>query len=166
MSTEKRLRRFGIVTALLGSALMAGEASATILLARQNINPQGDEVAPFPATNLELGGGQTVVGFSTSVPDQVVRVIFNAEASIGGATTNWLDTTILLDGFFCQPTQSDNALVSGNGTAVVNDGWVSAVTQCFRSMATAGAHTLSVQVTPNPAIGWRIDDLSLVIDTE
>jgi hypothetical protein len=170
-----RMWRFIVLTALLGLGLMASDASATILLTRANTNTQSDAVAPFPATFLDLdsaAGAQTSLTFSTTVANQLVRVILNAECSIGGAATNWLDTTILVNPagplaeFALPPSAGDNAFCSGNGTATHLDGFVSAVTQAFAQIPTAGVHTIRVLVTPVPGVPWRIDSLSIVIDSQ
>lgn len=157
--------------ALLGLALTASDASARLLQMRSSIDPQQDASSPYPATFLQLSAGLTSATFSTSGA-QYVRVIFNAECSIGGSTTNYLDSTIYIDPsgaaaeFAVAPSNSDNALCSGNGTASYSDGQVSAVTQVFAWIPTAGVHRIRVQVTPVPAAPWRIDDMSLVIDDQ
>lgn len=172
-----RICRSVALTSLLGLGLMASDASATILLARANINTQSDVVAPFPATYLDLDsaiGVQTSLTFSTTVANQLVRVILNAQCSIGGAATNWLDTTIYVDpagplaAYTIPPSAGDNAFCSGNGTATHLDGYVSAVTQAFTQVPTAGVHTIRVLVQPIPILGvpWQIRALSLVVDTQ
>jgi hypothetical protein len=166
---------FIALTALLGLGLVSSDASANILLARANTNAQIDDVAPFPATYLDLdgaGGAQTSLTFSTTVANQLVRVILNAECSIGGAATNFLDTTIYVDpagplaAYTLTPTSGDNGFCSGNGTATHLDGYVSAVTQAFTQVPTAGVHSVRVLVLPVPGAPWRIDSLSIVIDSQ
>jgi hypothetical protein len=152
----------GAICALFGLTLTPTPASATILLVSSNIAPISDAAAPFPATLV------LTRTFTTTVPNQLIRVVYNAECSIGGATTNWLDDNITIDGVVAPPSNSDNALCSGNGTASQNDGWVSAVTQVYLRVPNAGAHVINVIVQPMPGAGapWRIDDQSLVIDTQ
>lgn len=107
--------------------------------------------------------------FNTGVANQFVRVIFNAECAIGGATTyTWLNVDILVDGQALNPSGNDNALCTSNNTLTTFDGWVSAVTQAFGTVASAGVHTVQVRVTPTSPDNaeWVIDDLSLVIDTQ
>jgi hypothetical protein len=167
-TTKMRKTRSAAIAALLGLGLMAGEASATIVLATHNVTPQVGAAAANLDLDGTLAGVQVFKFFHTTVPNQLVRVIFNAEGTIGGVNTTWLDDTIYIDGVPCAPSNSDNALVSGNGTATHNDGWVSAVTQCYARVPVAGGHNVRVLVTPFGAgFGfWRIDDLSLVIDTQ
>ncbi len=152
------------IAALFGLGLMAGEASANIVLATSNVTPQ------LGATSLNLDLDGTLIGpqiLKTFTAGGLVRVIFNAEATIAGGPATWLDDTIFIDGIPCTPSDSDNALVSGAGGATRDDGWVSAVTQCYRVLP-FGVHNIRVQVTPvNPGnAAWRVDDLSLVIDTQ
>jgi hypothetical protein len=138
---------------------------------QSNTIPQGDSSSPYPTTDLQLSPAITSVTFRTSGP-QYVRVIFNAECSVGGGTTNFLDSTIYIDPsgtapeFAVSPSNTNNALCSGNGTTTQNDGWVSAVTKVFAYIPTAGVHRIRVRVTPFPGVPWRIDNTSLVIDSE
>lgn len=147
--------------ALLGFGLVAGQASATVLCGVTNIVPIQDVAAPFPATIVIRST------FRTPIPNQLVDIKYNAECSIAGAPTNWLNTDIVIDPagtpapFVCPPSNSDNALCSGNHTATQNDGWVSAVTNCVTRIPTAGLHTVFVRVNPVPGVAWRIDDQSL-----
>lgn len=154
------LAKSGALAAVFGLTLASAPVSSAILLVASNTVPVSDAVAPYPATPV------LVRAFATTVPNQLVRVIYNAECAINGPATTWLDDTILIDGLPLPPTNGgDNALCSGNGTAGA-DGWVSAATQAYTRIPNPGAHTISVIVQPFPATGWRIDDQSLVIDTQ
>lgn len=156
------------LAAVLGLGLMANEASATIVLATSNINPQGANTPLNLDLTDTLVGFQTVLPFNVPAPGGLVRVIFNAEASIAGGPNTWLDETIFIDNLPCRPTQNlDNAFVSGDGAATVNDAWISAASQCYARLQ-PGGHTVRVLMTPmNPANSqWWVDDMSLVIDTQ
>lgn len=149
----------GVRTAVLGLTLVSAPAWSTILLVASNVATISDTVGPYPATSVMIRS------FATTVPNQLVRVIYNAECAIDGPTTNWLNDDILIDGVVLPPSNSDNALCSGNGTAGL-DGWTSVVTQVYARVPNAGVHTINVIVQPSVATGWRIDDQSLVIDTQ
>lgn len=150
---------FWLLSAFLGIALMAAQASAGIICAAANTNA------------ITNAGTVTVLSaaFATTVANQLVDIKYNAECAIAGVQTNWLNTDIIIDPagtpapFVCTPSSGDNALCSGNGTATVNDGWISAVTNCIARIPTTGVHTVRVVVNPLPAgVTWRIDDQSLV----
>jgi hypothetical protein len=147
-----------MLVAFLGLGLMVGQASADVMCAATRITP------------IVNNGTVTVIRafFVTTDINQLVDIKYNAECSIAGVSTNWLNTDIIIDPagrpepFVCPPSNSDNALCSGNHTAGVNDGWVSAVTNCVTRIPTVGIHTVRVQVNPVPAgTFWRIDDQSL-----
>lgn len=168
MKTFKAKIISSAIAALLGLALMADVAEANILLARQN----GALLTGTVATNLDLSGSQagvqTTQSFNTTVSNQLVRVIFNAEGAIAGGPGVFLDDTIFIDNIACAPSgnSTNNAFVSGNETAFI-DGWVSAVTQCFYVVPTVGIHSIRVLVTPIPSGNrWDIRAMSLVIDSQ
>ncbi len=171
-------RRFSIK--VLGILLVAGFAASqvwaeTIRLMVFNTNVQVG--AGGVSTCLDLStaaGNQPVANFSTPAGGRVIAR-FNAECSVAGAATNWLNTDIIIDPngaaapgpFVAFPSDSDNALCSGNGTATFNDGYVSALTQVIGSVP-AGVHTIRVCVTgvAGAAAAFRIDDLSLTVESE
>lgn len=149
---------FWLLSAFLGVGLMAAQASAGIICAATN------------TTAITNNGTVTVLSsaFTTTVVGQLVDIKYNAECAIAGGPINWLNTDIIIDPagtplpFTCSPSNGDNALCSGNGTAAV-DGWISAVTNCVVRMPSTGVHTVRVVVNPMPAgVTWRIDDQSLV----
>lgn len=165
---------FAVVCAV---GLMSGSAWALVIGAAANTNAQlAQSVCPAggvpPAVALDLSpaaGAQCELAFATPA-GVITRVVirFNAECSIAGGTATWLDTNIVVDPFgaappiIVTPSNGDNALCTGNGTAAL-DGWVSAVTQVVVNLP-GGVHTVWVNVTPVPAAAWRIDDLSLVVE--
>lgn len=168
-SIYKKIRYLGALTVTLGFGLMANSATADILFATQNNNPQVNTVAANLDLNGPQAGGQTVT-FNTSRPNQLVRIIFNAVGARLGNFSARLGSTIFVDPAgptgitVCPPSGSNNVFISGNGTPNVLDGWVSAVTQCTYTFPTAGVHRVAVRMIPTPAGQWQIDDLSLVID--
>lgn len=163
---------------VLGMVLFAGlvvsQAWAEGLrLLASNVNPQSSPpLANASCLDLSPAAGvQSVLNFVTPAPARIV-IRFNAECAVGGPTTNWLDDNIIIDPagagapFVAVPTNSDNALCGGNGTASNNDGWVSAISQAFASVP-AGVHTVRVCVSGVGAgATWRIDDLSLTVESE
>jgi hypothetical protein len=173
------MTKLGIISGLAVASvvgLMFSQAQAETLRAvSTKIVPQTAlAVCPvgIPAS-LDLSdaaGNQCTLAFATTVVGRVV-IRFNAECSMGGATTAWLDSNIIIDPagagapFVAVPSNSDNALCSGNGTATQNDGWVSALTQVIATVP-AGVHTVRVSVTPFGSALWRIDDISLTVESQ
>lgn len=171
-SNLTKIKRIGsIAFATIFLALMSGEASATILLATQSFDLQQSQTGE--AANLDLDGSkvgiQSSVNFKTKSPNQLIRVIFAAEAGIAGSNTNILDDTIFIDNVACAPSgnsPSGNALVSGDGSITTPITRTSAITQCFTKVKKQGVHNISIKVTPMPSpMGWMIGTMSVVIDS-
>lgn len=168
----KKIKRTGwIAFAAILLVLMSCEASATILLATQNFELQQSQTGE--AANLDLDGSkvgiQSSVNFKTKSPNQLIRVIFAAEAGIAGINTNVLDDTIFIDNVACTPSgdsPAGNALVSGDGMTSTPIARTSAITQCFTKVKKKGVHSISIKVTPIPSpMGWMIGTMSVVIDS-
>lgn len=146
---------------LIGSwiaiSLFSGLASAeTLRQVVTNSNP------------ITMDGGAQVISANFVAPVANTRIVitYNAECSVGGGPTNWLNTDIFVDNVIIAPTNSDNALCSGNHTATQNDGWVSAVSM-GTTVVSAGAHTVRVRVNDQVAgSSWRIDDQTLVVESQ
>jgi hypothetical protein len=175
-SIKKKMRYLSALTVLLDFGFIANPVAAEILLTRLNTTPQGGTIAANLDLNGLVNGKQITATFTTAIPNRLVRVIFNAVGAMQGSFSATLDSTILIDPAgqpgptACVPSNGDNSFVSGNSTPVAIDGWISAVTQCFYRVPTAGVHTIRVVMTPKPTApnqsSWRVDDLSLVIDDD
>jgi hypothetical protein len=173
-SKAAKLWSINVLAMVFAVGLLAGQASAeTIRLGPTNVNPQGGGAAPIFLDLSSAAGLQTTFAFSTSAVNSRVIITFNAECSITAPPTNWLNIDIFVDPagaplpFIVPPTNSDNALCSGNHTLTQNDGWVSAVAQATTFIGPAGIHTVRVRangvgVVPN----WRIDDITLIVETQ
>jgi hypothetical protein len=168
------------IGAALALGLFATQASATILLGVVNTIAQNSAPAGFATPTLldlngAVAGSQTTVTFITSLPGQRVTITFNAECAVGGVSdVAWLDVDILVDpagptaAFVVPPSDGDNALCTANGTPG-NDGWVSGVVNATTTVRSAGVHTIQVRVTGQsgaPDSNWRVDDTSLIIETD
>jgi hypothetical protein len=95
--------------------------------------------------------------------------MFNAECSAMGPPGNFLGIDIVVDpagpapSFVVPPTDSDNALCSGNNTAGT-DGWVSAVSVGVTTLPLDTLHIVSVRArTTTLGVSGGLDDLSLVV---
>src|SRR5262245_36302880 len=104
MKSSKALY-FAMLSAFLGMGLIAGQASAAVICGVTNTNPINST-------------GSVIVIRSTFVTPvtQRVDIKYNAECSIAGGPTNWLNTDIVIDPagaggpFLCPPSNGDNAL--------------------------------------------------------
>ena len=169
VSYRSRLLRCVAASALaVVTGLWASAASAEVLLFSSNIQGQFFNSVGFVDLNGPAAGG-TTLSFSTTAANQRVSILFNAECAVEGAVSNYVDVDIVVDPagsfgpFDAPPTNGDNALCSGNGTATAaSDGWVSAVTIATARPAVAGTHTVRVRV--HPIFGaFFLDDLSLTV---
>lgn len=173
------MAKLGITTVLAVAGvvgLMVSQAQAETLRAVSTKTVPQTALSVCPAgipASLDLSdaaGAQCTLAFATPGAGRVV-IRFNAECSMGGATTAWLNSDIIIDPagagvpFVAVPSNSDNALCSGNGTATQNDGWVSALTQVIATVP-AGVHTVRVAVIPVGSALWRIDDISLTVESQ
>lgn len=165
------IKVLGIVFAV---GLLAGPAWAeTIRLLSYNVVAQSSPGLPnrYCLDLSPAAGVQNVLSFATPGPARLI-IRFNAECAVGGGTSNWLNDDIYIDPagatglIIAPPSNSDNALCSGNGTAA-HDGWVSAMTQAVVSVPEGGVHRVYVCVNGVGAgATWRIDDLSLTVESE
>jgi hypothetical protein len=175
MNKKSALRIVGIVLAI---SLVAGAAWSvqSLRLVSFTLLPQ---VGPGPGTCIDLSsvaGNQPLLRFVTPASRAIIR--FNAECSVAGPGTNFLQTRIIVDPFgaappfVVTPTNSDLALCSGNGTATFNDGWVSASIQAYAALPAVpaipgAAHTVQVCVAGVGAgAAWRVDDTSITIESD
>jgi hypothetical protein len=172
---KKALTAASMICAL---TIMAGGSWAAMLLVTNNTVPQSD-VAPLgTAKPLDLStavGAQTSLNFTTTTANQLVRILFAAECAVPGNATNYVYINIQVDPpgtqgpTSCPPASGDYSLCAGNGTAA-SDGWAGAAVQCYIRIPLAGVSTVSVTAdgagASGATAGWRIDDLTLVIDTQ
>jgi hypothetical protein len=172
MKKTSALRILGIVLAF---CLIAGAAWSvqSLRLVSFTLLPQA---GPGPATCIDLSsaaGNQPLLQFGAPASRAIIR--FNAECSVAGPTTNFLQARIIVDPngaaapgpFVAAPTNSDLFLCSGNGTATFNDGFVSASIQAYAPIPAAGVHTVQVCVAGVGAgAAWRVDDTSITIESD
>jgi hypothetical protein len=162
MNFQLKACKLGIFSITLCSMLISGQVAADILCRAANPNIiTGAGTAPTAVMSTT---------FVTTVANQAVAFLYNAECEIAGEPHTWLNSDIVIDPagaaapFVCSPSASDNALCSGNGATSVNSrSWISAATHCVATIPTAGTHSVRARVTPVPAgTAWRIDDQSLI----
>jgi hypothetical protein len=116
--------------------------------------------AAFAPTDLPLlQNGAKELSFNTSIPNERLKITYNAECVLAAANSGTrVTTTIHVD--------SPNGFSRGLCNAVDSTGktWTGAAQQVALTIPFAGAHT--VGVTGQVILGegkWRVDDSSLVI---
>jgi hypothetical protein len=156
--------------ALVGLGLHVGEASAKILFAGGHSNEQVESLSTTSDTGTlyyDLGtasGIQSLGTFTTTVPNQLVRVIL--DVSSNGCTYDGRNSTTLC---------LDNSIGGGSGSILIDNVQCGAKgnDQCFRRVAIPGKH--SIRVRGGYRWHWVFDGskkyasvsyLSLVIDTD
>ncbi|MEQ1546533.1 hypothetical protein [Methyloglobulus sp.] len=155
--------------ALVGLGLHVGEASAKILFAGGHSNVQVESLSTTSDTGTlyyDLGtasGIQSLGTFTTTVPNQLVRVIL--DMSSNGCTYGSLGA----DSTHCVDTSSSG----GGGSILIDNALCVYGGQCFRRVAIPGKH--SIRVRGRYYWNWVFDGskkyasvshLSLVIDTD
>lgn len=173
-SKKAKLTSLGALSALCVFNLMTSEARSEVLVGATNTNPIIFGGATYIVDfNGSASGGQTF-NFSTTQPNTRVVIIFNAECAVDGNSSKYVDIDIVVDpagsagDTVVPPSDSDNALCSGNSTSSdflygSGDGWVSAVTQATMVLPQAGTHTVKVRVNGGTAGVTRLDDMSLTV---
>jgi hypothetical protein len=174
MNKKSALKVLGIVLAF---SLVAGAAWSvqSLRLVSVTLLPQVAPAAAGLCIDLSsAAGNQPVLQFGAPASRAIIR--FHAECSVAGPATNYVQARIIVDpngpaaapaAFVASPTNSDLALCSGNGTATVNDGWVSAAIQAYAPIPVAGAHTVQVCLNGvGPGSSFRVDDTSITIESD
>jgi hypothetical protein len=167
------MKRLVLIAAVTAGTLLASPASADIRLVTNNMLPQTSNLALLLDLNGALAGAQQTLTFTTTVPNSIARIIFNAECALGAVVSpaSYVDIDVRVrpagaPAFVTlPPTLSDNAFCSANQT-LGSDGRVSAAVQAYVALPAVGAHQIQVGARPVGGGNWWIDDLSLVVDTE
>ncbi|MCX5842413.1 MAG: hypothetical protein NT022_01455 [Deltaproteobacteria bacterium] len=153
-----------IMVALTMIVFVPTMARADILAMGANPNPvvYGDGAAhPLP-----INGGAPFLNFTTTVPNQKVAVLFNAECAVKSAdVVSYVDAVVLIDGAPALPSGSNNAFCTSTGRNVLTRG-VRASTNVIRIVPNPGVHNVRViAILKNFSGGeaFRIDDISVIV---
>jgi hypothetical protein len=107
--------------------------------------------------------GTKSLQFATTVANQTVGIMYNAECAVVAARGTWLSVKILVDGIEAEPSAgTDFSLCS----AIDTDGqsWASAVRHSVLKVPLAGNHTVKISARLIGGSGaWALDDSSLVV---
>lgn len=154
--TRKTWQALGVASALtitVGSA----DAAITAFLSRTTENDFGDGLAHvLPLSN----SGATSIAFTSSGTGQKTMISYNAECTLTGDTSTWVEIDIKVDGVAIAPSSGDNAFCSGIGSGI--DGhWSSNVTNVVAKGLAAGEHAVTVEahgVNIGSGESYRLDD--------
>jgi len=148
-----------IMVAMVMTLFVPTMARADILAMGANPNPVVYvDGAPHP---LPIN-----LNFTTTVPNQKVAVLFNAECTVKSVDVNsYVDAFVLIDGTPALPSGSNNAFCTSTGRNVMTRG-VRASTNVIRIVPNPGVHNVRViAILRNFSGGeqFRIDDISLIV---
>ena len=159
-----KLSKLAIGLCALG-VVASGPASAD-LLAHANMTNQQIIVDPNPHVLPLRNSGAKTVWFRTTVPNQRIGILYNAECTVDGTdNVSWLDVDIKVDGVTIAPSNGDNAFCTDHGTNQLWN-WVSGSTNGGYRVPNVGWHRVQVvgQLKNfNAGDRWRMDDSSLLI---
>lgn len=172
---KKALKSFaGILCVAIAFFLLTLPAYAEILLGvtRTSASIYGGSNYSVDWNGASPGG--TTKYFQTTEANTKVVISFNAECAVMTAgSQKWVGIDIIVDPAgntgptVASPSNSDNALCSGNSTAnSINgygDGWISAMTQAIIVLPQAGQHSVKVRVKGQYSGIARLDDMSLLV---
>lgn len=172
---QERAAGAGLVThvttrgLLLGAALVASlaathpaAAGSLLLTASRPGNYTNTSTSPV-AVPLD-GGGHTAISFTTSTPNEKVRIVYNAECGALGPPEAWLAIEIMVDGNPTNPNSGTSfAMCTSTSTSAYS--WTGAVRQSIDVVATPGVHTLQVLGAGQAGTTtWWLGDTSVVVD--
>ena len=168
LKSKTKLTSAFVIASIASLCFMTSTLNAQILKDRTRTGAQTYDGGTHNV-QWNANPGSHIVTFNTNQPNTRVFITFNAECAVSGSESRWLDVNIMLDPagpaapIAIKPTNSDNALCSGNGTPLLN-GWVSAVTQAAVRIPNTGQHRVWIRVqAPVGNNSARLDDMSLVI---
>jgi len=109
--------------------------------------------------------GATSVSFSTAAPNRVMKITYNAECGVLGAS-GWLSATIFVDGVQANPASGTSfALCTAESTSTFH--WAGAVRQSMITVPGPGVHTVQVLIDLNAgATEWWLGDSSIVVEQQ
>jgi hypothetical protein len=150
--------------ALAALALTAGAfpAKATILVTASRANNFSTTTTPslIPLSN----SGATSIKFTTTKANTKIRIIYNAECGVLGASNTWLSVTVRVDGVEANPA-SGTDFAFCTATSTTNFTWIGATRQSIITVPAVGTHTLTVQGDLNfGATEMWLGDTSVVVD--
>ena len=158
---------------LIGTAIMVALTMIVFVptMARADILAMGQNPNPIVYAGgalilLPINGGAPFLNFTTTVPNQKVVVLFNAECSVKSADVgSYVDAIVLIDNVPALPSGTNNAFCTSTGRNVLTRG-VRASTNVIRIVPNPGVHKVEVRAVLRNFSGgeaFRIDDISVIV---
>lgn len=137
---------------------MTGASFADVLFAGSRKDPSSGPDTTYTFVPL-LDNNSVTVGFTTTAPNELVVVTYNAECRRGGSG-GYVSVQIQVDGKAAHPRSGTNFAMCSSADRVA------AVRQSFFVVKTPGSfHTVRVQAAAVAgATSWFLDDSSIVIE--
>jgi hypothetical protein len=147
-------------------ATMTASASAELLKAYAT--RAGNEFGTNTHFFVDLdNSSHKSLAFTTSAPNRLIKITYNAECAVLGPAQSWLSVTILVDGVQANPASGSffgmcSALPNG-----VDYQWTGATRQSLITVPNAGTHNVQVLVDlNNGATTWWQGDSSIVVEQQ
>jgi hypothetical protein len=152
-----------IASAILFAALGGVDASAAPILASATRTAAFLSTSTTPVSIPLRESGAKSLKFDTTVANQKVVIIYNAECVVAAPRGSWLSISILVDGIEAEPSSgTDFALCSAVDAG--GQTWSSVVRQSALKVPAIGSHTVTILAHLLAGSGsWRLDDSSLVV---
>jgi hypothetical protein len=159
---------FVVALILWVATLTASAVGAEVIATRVRTNDFLVPVDVCPGAGCPLvpltNGASTIMNFVTTVDNQRVVIMYNAECTVtANDTTTWLALTILVDNAAATPSGTDKAHCTSNNNG---SNWVSAVATAVVVVAEPGIHNVRIQAQILGGVAGdsaRIDDTTIVV---
>jgi hypothetical protein len=107
------------------------------------------------------------LAFSTSEPNRLIKITYNAECAVLGPPQSWLSVTILVDGVEANPASGTSFGFCTSLPNGVDYQWTGATRQSLIKVPNEGAHFVQVLVDiNNGATNWWLGDSSIVVEQQ
>lgn len=166
------MRSFSIKTLMMAIAIAVAfatmTASASAELLKAYATRAGNEFGTNTHFLVDLdNSGHKSLAFTTSAPNRVIKITYNAECAVLGPAQSWLSVTILVDGVQAHPASGTSFGMCSALPNGVDYQWTGATRQSLITVPSAGTHIVQVLVDlNNGATNWWQGDSSTVVEQE
>ena len=148
----------GLLALTAGASVSRAEILATAARAG-NFTSTATGPIPIPLTP----SNSTALAFSTTVANQRVRIIYNAECGALGNSGAWISVVIEVDGRPAAPN-SGTAFALCTASSTTTFIWTGATRQSTIVVKTPGLHTVTVTGQQNGTTELWLGDSSTIVD--